>query len=48
MKYRFEKREGKIVFIVIDSAGVETAYPVASTKARNLNAQLTAILKAMK
>lgn len=48
MKYRFEKREGKIVLVVADSAGVETVYPISSTKARNLNAQLVALLKAMK
>jgi hypothetical protein len=48
MEYRFERRNGVIVFVVIDSAGVETAYPIAVSKARNLNAQLTAILKAMK
>lgn len=45
MEYRFEKRGDKIVLIVMDSTGVEVVYPIATTKARNLNAQLTAILK---
>lgn len=49
MDFRFEKREDGVVFtivlIVTDGSGVETVYPIATPKARNLNAQLTAVLK---
>ena len=48
MDYRFEAKDGKIVLIIRDGSGVEHVYPVATTKARNLSAQLTAALKATK
>ena len=48
MDYRFETRKSKIVLIIQDDSGVEHVYPVATTKARNLSAQLTAVLKSVK
>ena len=47
MKYRFEEQDGKVILVVTDPQGVEHRYPIPMTQARNLNAQLTAIIKAV-
>lgn len=47
MKVRFTTEEGKIVLVVVLWDGVTVTYPIPVVTARNLNAQLTALLKSV-